>query len=82
MGPVVDRTRENLVGCDNGIIMARHKLMRAAKALRDKGELPPARTPGQQAVRATAILLKREVHFRDGAREALKAKKGVPQSSV
>jgi phthalate 4,5-dioxygenase oxygenase subunit len=82
MGPVVDRTKENLVGCDNGIIMARHKLMRAAKALRDKGELPPARTPGQQAVRATAILLKREVHFRDGAREALKAKKGVPQSSV
>jgi phenylpropionate dioxygenase-like ring-hydroxylating dioxygenase large terminal subunit len=82
MGPIVDRTKENLVGCDNGIIMARHKLMRAAKALRDKGQLPPARTPEQQAVRATALLLKREVHFRDGAKEALKAKKGVPQTSV
>ena len=23
MGPIVDRTKENLVGCDNGIIMAR-----------------------------------------------------------
>ena len=41
MGPIVDRTRENLVGCDNGIIMARHRLIRAATALRDKGGAPP-----------------------------------------
>ena len=54
MGPIIDRTKENLVGCDNGIIMARHKIMRAAKALREKGQLPPARSPEQQAVRATA----------------------------
>ncbi|MFZ9502287.1 MAG: Rieske 2Fe-2S domain-containing protein, partial [Beijerinckiaceae bacterium] len=45
MGPIVDRTKENLVGCDNGVIMMRHKIMRAAKALREKGVLPPARTP-------------------------------------
>ncbi len=82
MGPIVDRTKENLVGCDNGIIMARHKLIKAAKALRDKGTLPPARTPEQQAVRSTALLLKRDVSFRDGAKEALKAKVGVPQTSV
>ena len=37
MGPIVDRTKENLVSTDNGIIMARHRLMRAAKALVDKG---------------------------------------------
>ncbi len=42
MGPIIDRTKENLVGCDNGIIMMRHKIMRAAKALREKGTLPPA----------------------------------------
>ena len=36
MGPIVDRTKENLVSTDNGIIMARHRLMRAAKALTDK----------------------------------------------
>jgi phthalate 4,5-dioxygenase oxygenase subunit len=82
MGPIVDRTKENLVGCDNGIIMARHKIMRAAKALREKGTLPPARNPEQQAVRATALLLKRDVHFKDGAKEALKACKGVPQTTV
>ena len=45
MGPICDRTKENLVGTDNGIIMARHKLMRAAKALSEKGTLPPGRTP-------------------------------------
>jgi hypothetical protein len=82
MGPIVDRTKENLVGCDNGIIMMRHKIMRAAKALREKGQLPPARSAEQQAVRSTALLLKRNVHFKDGAKEALKAKKGVPQTTV
>ena len=43
MGPIVDRTRENLVSTDNGIIMARHRLLRAVKALIDKGEAPPGR---------------------------------------
>ena len=37
MGPIVDRTRENLVSTDNGIIMARHRLLRAVKAFTDKG---------------------------------------------
>jgi hypothetical protein len=82
MGPIVDRTKENLVGCDNGIIMARHKIMRAAKALREKGTLPTARDPQQQAVRATALLLKRNIPFKDGAKEALKAREGVPQTTV
>src|SRR5512140_2729325 len=36
MGPIVDRTKENLVSTDNGIIMARHRLLRAVKALMDK----------------------------------------------
>ena len=35
MGPIVDRTKENLVSTDNGIIMARHRLLRAVKALVD-----------------------------------------------
>ncbi len=29
MGPIVDRTKENLVSTDNGIIMARHRLRKA-----------------------------------------------------
>ena len=41
MGPIVDRTKENLVATDNGIIMARHRLLRAAKALAEKGITVP-----------------------------------------
>src|SRR6266704_6486287 len=37
MGPIVARTKENLVSPDTGIIMARHRLIRAAKALAEKG---------------------------------------------
>ncbi len=82
MGPIIDRTKENLVGCDNGIIMARHKLMRAARALKDKGTLPPGVDTAHHKVRQAAILLKRDIPYREGAKEALKAKKGVPQTTV
>ena len=82
MGPIVDRTRENLVGCDNGIIMARHKLMKAAEALRTNGTLPPGVDVEHQKIRQAALLLKRDVPYKEGAKEALKAKKGVPQTTV
>ena len=45
MGPICDRTKENLVSTDNGIIMARHRLMRAAKALVEKASPRPASIP-------------------------------------
>src|SRR6186997_2354793 len=48
MGPIQDRTKENLVSTDNGIIMARHRLMKAAKELLAKGTLPPGRDPTHQ----------------------------------
>ncbi len=57
------------MGCDNGIIMMRHKIMRAAKALREKGHAAAGRTPEQQAVRSTALLLKRDVHFKEARRK-------------
>jgi len=41
MGPVQDRTRENLVGTDNGIIMMRSRIMKSARALVEHGTLPP-----------------------------------------
>ena len=49
MGPIVDRTKENLVSTDNGIIMARHRLLRAAKALAEKGTTPPGVDAGASA---------------------------------
>ena len=56
MGPIVDRTKENLVSTDNGIIMARHRLMRAAKALAEKGTMPPGVDVAHQRVRSAAVI--------------------------
>ncbi len=82
MGPIQDRTKENLVGTDNGIIMTRQRLMKAARALVEKGELPPGRDPEHQRVRSAAVLLPRDVPYKDAAREALRAEPGKPHSSV
>ena len=82
MGPIVDRTKENLTTTDNGIIMARLRLIRAAKALTEKGILPPGREPKDQRVRSAAVILGPDEAFKDAAREALIARPGVPQTSV
>ncbi len=82
MGPIVDRTKENLVSTDNGIIMARHRLMRAAKALADKGVTPPGVDPAHHHVRSASIVLPPDQPFKEGAKEALVVKEGVPHASV
>ncbi len=82
MGPICDRTKENLVSTDNGIIMARHRLMRAAKALAEKGVTPPGVDPAHHQVRSCAMVLPPDVAFKDGAKEALNAKLGMAQTTV
>jgi hypothetical protein len=82
MGPIQDRTKENLVSTDNGIIMARHRLMKAAKALAEKGALPPGRDPAHQRIRSVAVVLPSGTAFKEGAGEALQAREGVAQTSV
>jgi hypothetical protein len=82
MGAIQDRTRENLVGTDNGIIMMRLRLMKAAKALVEKGELPPGRDPAHQRVRSAAVVLPAEQPYKEAAREALLAEPGKPHASV
>ncbi|PYR41165.1 MAG: (2Fe-2S)-binding protein [Acidobacteria bacterium] len=82
MGPIVDRTKENLVSTDNGIIMARHRLLRALKALTDKGVVPPGVDPEHQKVRSAAIVLPPDVPFTDGARDVLIARPAVAPASV
>jgi phenylpropionate dioxygenase-like ring-hydroxylating dioxygenase large terminal subunit len=81
MGPIVDRTKENLVSTDNGIIMSRHRLLRAIKAL-EKGEMPPGLDPAHQQVRSAAVVLARELAFKDAARDALTARPGMAPASV
>jgi hypothetical protein len=81
MGPIADRSKENLVSTDNGIIMARHRLRKAALALA-KGVQPPGVKPAEQRVRSASLVLPPDVAFKDAAREALIAKEGVPVTSV
>jgi len=82
MGPIQDRTKENLVSTDNGIIMARHRLMKAAKELAAKGTAPPGRDAAHQRVRSVAVVLPAGTPFKEGAGEALKAREGIAQTSV
>lgn len=82
MGSIQDRTKEHLVSTDNGIIMMRQRIMKAAKALAEKGETPPGLTPEHQRVRSAAVLLKRDQTFKDAAREALQAVPGKAHASV
>jgi hypothetical protein len=82
MGPIVDRAKENLVSTDNGIIMARHRLLRSVKALMDKGVIPPGVDPAHQRVRSAAVVLPRDQAFKDAAKEALMARPGTAPASV
>ena len=82
MGPIVDRTKENLVSTDNGIIMARHRLLRAAKAL-EKGETPP----GVDARRISACArprscCRRTSRSRMPRKEALMVQPGMAHATV
>ena len=82
MGPVVDRTKENLVSTDNGIIMARMRLMRAAKAFADKGTIPPGVDPQHQRVRSAAVVLPPDKAYAEAAKSALTVQPGVAPASV
>jgi hypothetical protein len=78
----VDRTKENLVSTDNGIIMARHRLLRAVQAFTETGVPPPGLDPAHQKVRSAAIVLPPDVPFADGAREAMIADPTVAPATV
>jgi hypothetical protein len=82
MGPIIDRTKENLVSTDNGIIMARHKLMRAAKALTEKGTVPPGVDIAHQRVRSAAVILPPDQPFKDAAKAELTVRPGMAPASV
>ena len=82
MGAVQDRTRENLVSTDNGIIMARQRLMKAARALQEKGTPPPGNDPAHQRVRSVAMVLPADQPFKDAAADALRAEAGKAHASV
>ncbi|MEY2683274.1 MAG: hypothetical protein RJA09_418 [Pseudomonadota bacterium] len=82
MGPIADRTREHLTGTDKGIVQTRRKLIEAALALAERGEVPPGTQPVEQRVRSVAIVLPDNQPFYEAAREALRAEPGKPHASV
>ena len=71
MGPIVDRTKENLVSTDNGIIMARHRLMRSLKAMTEKNVTPPGIDAAHQRCRSAAVVLPPDQPFKDAAKSEL-----------
>ena len=82
MGPIADRTKENLASTDNGIVMARMRLLKAARALAEKGETPPGVDPAHHRVRSAAVILAPDAPFGQAARDALTVQSGQPHASV
>jgi phenylpropionate dioxygenase-like ring-hydroxylating dioxygenase large terminal subunit len=81
MGPIQDRSKENLVSTDNAIIMARHRLRRAALALQD-GVAPPGLAPASHRVRSATFVLPIDVPFAEAKREDLTVREGVSHTSI
>jgi phthalate 4,5-dioxygenase oxygenase subunit len=81
MGPIQDRSKENLVSTDNAIIMARLRLRKAALALQ-KGTQPPGLSSECHRVRSASFVLSAGVPFGKAKADALKAKEGVPHTSI
>jgi Tat protein translocase TatB subunit len=75
MGPICDRTREHLGPADAMIIQVRRKLLRAARAWRDKGITPPAvDRPDLYRVRPVAAILRHDADWI----EATKSRRRAP----
>src|SRR4029450_11891804 len=71
MGPIQDRSKENLTPTDNGGIMARVRLRKAALAAQE-GKPVDGLDPATHAVRSAAIVLPESASFHEAAAEALK----------
>ena len=81
MGPIQDRTRENLVPTDQGIIMARRRLVAAASGIKN-GEQPPGVDPAHTRVRSASVLLPRNAAFQKAAEDALMPQPGSAHATV
>ena len=81
MGPIQDRSKENLVSTDNAIIMARHRLLKAARELQ-KGAAPPGLAAEAQRVRSATFVLPVDVPFAEAKRDDLTVREGVPHTSI
>lgn len=81
MGPIADRSKENLVSTDNAIILARVRLRKAAAALAN-GEDVPGLTPDSQYVRSASFILPVEGAFKEKAIDAVRVRAGEEHVAV
>jgi len=81
MGAIYNRTREYLGTTDKAIITFRRIMIQAAKALRDKGEMPPTvDNPSLFAVRGFSAILPKEMNWIEASTEWRRAfSPGVPE---
>jgi phthalate 4,5-dioxygenase len=72
MGPIYDRRNEHLGASDAGVIKARLLWLRAARAMRDRGELPPGvNCPERYRIRPAATVLKADQNWLEALQEKL-----------
>lgn len=81
MGPIADRTVENLVSTDNAIILARQRLAEAAKAAQQQSPVPGI-TPEDQRLRSASFVLPVEGNFRATIEDAVRVREGEAHVAV
>lgn len=81
MGPIADRTVENLVSTDNAIIQARQRLLKAAQAVGNGGPAPGIE-PEHQQMRSASFLLPVGGDFRSTVADAVQVREGEPHVAV
>jgi len=82
MGPIVDRTKAQLVATDKGFTIARRRLLAAARALRKNGTTPPGVDPAHQRIRSASVILPPDQPFQESCRDAMTVRPGVAPASV
>jgi phenylpropionate dioxygenase-like ring-hydroxylating dioxygenase large terminal subunit len=81
MGPIADRTHENLVSTDNAILLARQRLFGAIRAI-DEGKPVPGLDPSHQQLRSASFLLEADGNFRVKAVDAAMVRHAEPHVAV
>jgi hypothetical protein len=74
MGALVDRTQEHLGSSDEMVIRTRRRVLRAAAAWRDKGEVPPGvDAPAVYRRRSGGVILPRGADWREATGDLSRA---------
>jgi phthalate 4,5-dioxygenase len=77
MGPIYDRTQEHLGSSDAMVIRARRRAIAAAKALRDRDEVPPGvDEPAVYRHRSGGVILPRTANWLEATREMREVGRG------